>query len=276
MPTPSPLRNERPVSDADQKLVPNSTWVDHIPVLWIEPPKADRPRELVLFLPNFSGSKEQLVPVLEDLARAGFLALSFDPWQHGERGTETREEMVGRVFGAFRRHMWPILGQTTLDALRVIDWAVSTLGAEVIRAGGLSMGGDIAVAVAGLDRRVRRVAAVVATPDWLRPGMHDAFDPGKLIDQMQPDCYAQYFYDQLDPLTHLDRYADGPAIRFFCGQNDSHVPASGALRFRAALERAYPSTSSRVSVELIPGLAHMDVRDRSRWWPGCRGWLTAS
>jgi len=48
------------------------------------------------------------------------VALSFDPWQHGERGRETRDELAGRVFGAFRRHMWPILGHTTLDALRVL------------------------------------------------------------------------------------------------------------------------------------------------------------
>ncbi len=256
-----------------RELRRNSTSVDQIPVLWVEPPEAIRNGQLVLFLPNFSGTKDQLAPMLEELAGAGFVALSFDPWQHGVRGTESRDEMVARVFGAFRRHMWPILGQTSLDGLRVVDWAVSTFGADAIRAGGLSMGGDIAVALAGMDRRVCRVAAVVATPDWLRPGMHDVFDPRKLIDQKQPDRYAQYFYDQLNPLTHLDRYQDGPEIRFFCGEADTHVPADGALRFKEALERAYPATSSRVGVKLIPGLAHLDVRDRSRWWPDCLEWL---
>lgn len=145
----------------------------------VEPPEAIRNGQLVLLLPNFSGTKDQLTPMLEELAGAGFVALSFDPWQHGERGTESRDEMLARVFGAFRRHMWPILDQTTLDGLRVVDWAVSTFGADVTRGGGLSMGGDVAVALAGLDRRVCRVAAVVATPDWLRPGMHDVYStPG--------------------------------------------------------------------------------------------------
>ncbi len=75
----------------------NSTSVDQIPVLWVEPPEAIRNGQLVLFLPNFSGTKDQFAPMIEELAGAGFVALSFDPWQHGERGTESRDEMVARV-----------------------------------------------------------------------------------------------------------------------------------------------------------------------------------
>jgi dienelactone hydrolase len=197
--------------------------------------------------------------------------LSFS--QHGD-GARVRDELATRVFGAFR--LWPILGHTTLDALRVIDWATATLGVEsTLRVGGLSMGGDVAVALAGLDRRISRVAAVVATPDWLRPGMHDAFDPGRPLDPGEPDAYARYFYDRLNPLTHLERYSHGPRIRFFCGERDTHVPADGALRFQAALRRVHPEAAERVRVEVIPGLAHMDVREPSRWWPGCLRWLGA-
>lgn len=252
-----------------------STWVDHIPVRWVEATGSSHRRQLIIFLPHLCGTKEQVAGLLEELAADGFVALSFDPWQHGERGTESREDMVHRVFGAFRRHMWPILGQTTLDTLRIIDWAIATLGVEpAVRIGGLSMGGDIAVAAAGLDYRVQRVAAVVATPDWLRPGMHDAFKPDTLVDQGTPDAYAQYFYDQLNPLTHLARYAHVPEITFYCGEKDTHVPADGALRFQDALRQLYPSSANSVSVQAIPGLTHMDVRDRSLWWPECRRRLT--
>ncbi len=97
-----------------------SALVDHIPVIWFEP-QTDRPtRQLIIYLPPFSGTKELMIPYLQDLAAAGFVALSFDPWQHGERGTESRTEISTRVFGNFRRHMWPILGQTTLDMLRMV------------------------------------------------------------------------------------------------------------------------------------------------------------
>jgi enterochelin esterase-like enzyme len=76
------------------------------------------------------------------------------------------------VLASFRRRMWPLLGRSTLECLRVLDWIDETFAVAGPRvAGGVSMGGDIAVALAGVDRRIGRVAALVATPDWTRPGM---------------------------------------------------------------------------------------------------------
>ena len=145
--------------------------VDGIPVVWIQPDNQDGDARIALWLPWLTGTKETTIPFLAELAGRGFTAVSFDPWQHGERGTETAEQISARVFGDFRRHMWPILGQTTLDALRVADWAAVEFGATDMAAGGVSMGGDIAVALAGIDQRISRVAAIAATPDWTRPGM---------------------------------------------------------------------------------------------------------
>lgn len=253
----------------------SSAWVDHIPVLWFEPSAGSAVRRLALFLPYLSATKEQMIPYLQDLAAAGFVALSFDPWQHGERGTESQAEMLSRVFGNFRRHMWPILGQTTLDTIRVIDWAVANLDVDSkVVVGGLSMGGDIAVAAAGIDHRIERVAAVVATPDWLRPGMRDLFKPRKPLPPGEPDAYAQYFYDHLNPMTHLAAYAHGPAIYFVCGERDTHVPPDGALRFHAALREAHPSAGVAVEVRLVPGMGHRGVGEPARWWPDCLDWLT--
>ncbi|KGJ72954.1 hypothetical protein GY21_12085 [Cryobacterium roopkundense] len=89
--------------------------------------------------------------------------------------------------------MWPILGQTTLDALRIVDWAIEThdLSSDVV-AGGVSMGGDISVALAGVDPRVKRVAALVATPDWTRPGMTQVGRPEELIDQGSPSPHGEW------------------------------------------------------------------------------------
>jgi hypothetical protein len=49
--------------------------------------------------------------------------------------------------------MWPILGQATLEALRVID-ATRDPAITSIVAGGISMGGDIAIALAGIDHEL--------------------------------------------------------------------------------------------------------------------------
>jgi hypothetical protein len=53
--------------------------------------------------------------------------------------------------------MWPLLGQTTLECLRVLDWTEYRFGPPTRWvAGGVSMGGDITVALAGLDSRISR------------------------------------------------------------------------------------------------------------------------
>ncbi len=229
----------------------------------------------MIFLHHLGGSKESTVPLLQDLADRAYVALSFDAWQHGERGSESPQAIVGRVFGNFRRNMWPILGQTALDTLRVIDWAIAELKVEPrVSMGGLSMGGDIAVAAAGIDQRIHRVTAVVAAPDWLRPGMKDVRNPGVLLPCGESDNYAQYFYDHLNPLTHLASYADGTDIHFICGELDTHVPPDGAFRFQSGLRETYPSAVDKVTVGLIPGMQHLDSRDTSKWWSACLADLT--
>jgi pimeloyl-ACP methyl ester carboxylesterase len=233
-----------------------------------------RKRQLIIVLPAFSMTMESTVPYLEELFAAGFLALSFDPWQHGERGLENSAEMATRVFGNFRRHMWPILGNTALDTMRVIDWAVEKLRANPpIMMAGISMGGDIAVAAAGIDHRIKKVLAVVATPDWLRPGMQDLFNPGTVLDQGEPDAYAQFFFDRLNPMNHLANYVNGPKIKFICGEKDIHVPPDGAIQFQAALREVYPESDKLVEVNLIPGKGHLDFTDPSFWWPESLEWL---
>ncbi len=243
----------------------HKTRIDHLPAIWIEPDFRAARGALALWLPWFTGSKELAEPQLRQLAGKGFTAMSIDPWQHGERAREYTEEMETRVFGNFRRYMWPILGQTALDALRAIDWAISNLsvGREVF-AGGISIGGDIAVAAAGIDARIVRVAAINSTPDWLRTGTETP--PG------EPDAYAQFFYDRIDPLTHLAAYRRRPAIAFECGAEDRHVPPEGALRFQEALRETYRVTPDRLRVTLHPGVKHASTEPM---WVRSLEWLTS-
>jgi hypothetical protein len=62
-------------------------------------------------------------------------------------------------------------------------------------------GGAVAVAPAGVDPRIDRVAALVATPDWARPGMPTLGEDRVLLDQGDADRYAQWFFDALNPIT---------------------------------------------------------------------------
>lgn len=232
----------------DQELQTLRATVEGIPILVIAP-KETKARPLVIWLTGFSGQKESVEAHLREFAKQGFLALSFDPHQHGERRIESREELVKRVRGNIRRHFWPILARTAEETPKVIDWAIKTLGVRPeVGMGGISMGGDIAVAAAGVDRRISVVSACIATPDWLRPG---SFEPPG-----EPDTAAQADYDRRNPLTHLQLYAHRPAIAFQSGAADKQVPPDGGTRFVTALKPLYAEVAERLVVNLEPDVPH--------------------
>ncbi len=252
-------------------------WAEHIPVRWIEPPQRRRGVNTVIWLSGFMSTAEAMSPYLQALAGAGFVAVSFDHWQHGRRGAETSSELGARVFANFRRRMWPILGNGVLDTSRVIDWIQARFStSSSVHVGGLSMGGDIAVAAAGQDGRIAAVAAVVSTPDWLRPGMRDSWSPGQpLIAQGEADSYAQFFYDAFNPLTHLDRYDRAPFITFECAGDDTHVPPEAAGRFREALLKRTPRAGANLRVALHLGLVHGDLEKAPVFWNQSLAWFLA-
>ncbi len=235
--------------------------VGDVPVLWCMP--AAPAEHLAIWLPGLGGDRQGLRPQLRDLAAAGFVAVGCDPADHGARALEPREAMVARVVGNKRRYFWPILAQTAQDVSAVIDWAQAQLGVHgsaVI--GGVSMGGDIAVAAAGRDRRIVAVAAAISTPDWMRPG---TVEP-----QGEPDAVAQACYAEWDPATHPERYAHIPALGFFNGRDDILVPPEGARRFVAALLRGpYADVPERVQLSEF-AVGH---RFTPEMWDAARTWL---
>lgn len=239
--------------------------VGEIPVLWAEPPQAGH-RRLALWLHPFGGTKEGVEPLLLDLARRGFVAVSFDALHHGERLSEARDAFRTRVRSNLRRHFWPILARTVEEVPQVIDWAQTTFDiAPQVAIGGISMGGDSAVAAAAVDRRIERVAATLATPDWLRPGSIES--PGEADDE------AWTLYRRYNPLTNLEGYGHRPAITFECGEADRQVPPDGAICFADALRGAYAGSPERLAVNLHPEVAHRFTDDM---WGRALDWLDAT
>lgn len=225
--------------------------IGDVPVLEVAP-NAAAPRGLVIWIPPLGGDKERYRDLLDGFARQGSLAVGIDPRRHGERADLPAGELAEQVMSRFRATMWPILGGTVLDVMAVVDHELEAHGVDgPVRAGGVSMGGDISVALAGIDARVTRVAAVAATPDWTRPGMTRIGSEGRPIDQGAAPEGARWLYEQLDPITHAGRYQRGPAIRFDVGAADTHVPAEAARRFAAVVPG--------VDVVSHPGLDHLDV-----------------
>ncbi|PIE25825.1 MAG: hypothetical protein CSA58_13085, partial [Micrococcales bacterium] len=243
--------------------------VGEVPVR-VRRPRWRRPRGIVLWLPYLTGTAVDMDDALSRAARAGFIGVSLDPRRHGARADATRDDLHREVMGAFRRTMWPILGGTAEDARDVITWATGRFGVSgPVYAGGLSMGGDIAVALAGIDPRVQRVVSLGSTPDWTRPGMTVDGDPARPIDQGEPDQAAQAYYDAVDPITHPAAFDRQVEIRFHVGERDTHVPAEAAQRFAALL------AGSRAHVEVRPvvGFDHASVVGDRRIRRDAIAWL---
>jgi dienelactone hydrolase len=227
-----------------------------IPVLW-EEAHGNAERKLVIWLPGFTDDKESARENLSELATAGYVALSFDPVDHGERSHRSDRAIVDPTSGRFRsatdgkvyRHFWSILAETAEEVPLMIDWAVANLGvAPEVGIGGKSMGGDIAVTAAGLEPRIGVVAACIATADWLKPG--------SIYQLNAPNPIIQAQYERYNPLTNLMDYQHCPAISFQCGADDMMVPPDGAAHFVQALAPTYATCPEKLALVLEAGVAH--------------------
>jgi dienelactone hydrolase len=231
------------------QLVVRKVKIGEIPALVVSPPDT-KGRSLILWYPGFSGTKEGTEGQLRQLAARGYVAMSPEVYQHGERRIEPQAQLPLRVRSNIRRYFWPILAKTAEETTPAIDWAIKELGVRPeVGIGGTSMGGDLSVAAAGVDKRIKVVSAIVATPDWMRPGSWEP--PG------EPDTAAQAWYDKRNPLTHLDAYRHRPWIAFQSGAVDIQVPPDGGERFIAVLKKGiYKGYEDHLEVNLIPGMGH--------------------
>jgi dienelactone hydrolase len=230
--------------------------IGDIPVLW-EEPDASGSRRLVIWLPGFTSRKEDVHRYLRELAEAGYVALSLDPVDHGERSRTAAGEEFPPDSGAFRdpatgrayRHYWSIMAETVEEVPAVIDWASAELGAEPrVGIGGISMGGTIAIVAAGLDERIATVAAGIAEGDWHRIGA--------MYPLSAPNAYVQSCYDRSNPLSNSARYLRRPAISFQLGAEDRMIPPSSAQRFVEALAPIYAASPERLEVVVEEGVGH--------------------
>lgn len=247
-------------------------WVDMIPVYCVLPEgkRWGEPVKLCLFLSGLSGNKESLVELYARcITSRGYAGVFFDHYGHGERSREgttclnASREAAGKLgmriaracFANMYRYGWEILGNGVLDTRRVIDWFEAQMPVEQVVMGGVSMGGDTAIAAAGADARLNRVLCLITTPDWLRPGMHD-LSSGELMDPGRPDAKSQWYYDQFNPMTHVSRYARGVDALFACGELDTHIPPENAQRFIENLARIAPEAAGRMQIWWNRGQAH--------------------
>jgi hypothetical protein len=233
------------------------------------PGRAEPATRLALWLSGGNAGMNASGKELDALADAGFAAVSFDSWNRGTRAPEAMAALYPRMIASFAQVAWPILGNSALELLRVLDWAAAEFDIEPpFFVGGHALGGDIVVAAAGLDPRIGCVAVITASPDWDRAGMRAE---GRPVYPGKPDAYAQWFHDRMNPMTHPDAYLHRPAMNFECGASDEHAPPAGALRFQEALlSGPYADAPELIRVNLHADAGHEYTPEM---WRNCLEWL---
>ena len=244
----------------NEELEIKYTEIDEIPIAFCMPAKELMNRSLALWIPYLGGDRETCVKELKYLASKGFLSVSLDPYLHGKRNSVKRPGIRTRVFNEFRAYMWNILGITILDCMRIMDWAIKEFNLKnTAVAGGLSMGGDIAVSLAGADKRIRKISTVASSPDWLRSGMTDVMDSSKVIDQGSSTVYGAWLYSKLNPISNLNNYSRGQEMLFILGENDTHINPSYAKRFQELLIQKENGMSEKITINIVEGANHISL-----------------
>lgn len=250
--------------DEKIKAIPiEYTMVDNISIAFCKPDDNKSRRSIAIWLPYLGGNRDTGKRELQMLAKQGFFALSIDPWLHGERKANSKHGVRSLVFKEFRAYMWQILGITTMDVFRVIDWAIDKFDLkDNVVVGGLSMGGDIAIALAGIDKRVSRVAAIASSTDWNRQGMTDVMDKNKIIDQGTPTNFGQWLYDTLNPSTNLKSFSRPIQFHIELGGLDSHIHPKWTTDFKEALCKEYSVTEKNFEIVINEDCNHLSLIQR--------------
>lgn len=189
-------------------------------------PEAAAAHGTILFYHGFTASKEVNRKELHALAEAGYLAVGVDNWGHGERRLPDFEARFAdpahweSTFGDLLQH-------SVVEVPEVIE-ALASRGLLVdgrLGIAGISMGGMIAYGAIPLDKRIRAIAPIVASPKWL-PTEH---------------------WRDLYPCAILSQTAG----------RDTVVDADEASRFHLALARWYAERPDRNAWVNYPHSEHM-------------------
>jgi dienelactone hydrolase len=247
-------------SDAEQR----------VPGIGIRPAKPGK-LPVVIVLHGTGGTKEGQVPVLRQLAKAGFAAVAIDGRYHGARtkaggGSLEYQQAMLRTFRTGKEH--PFLYDTVWDAMRLIDYLATTDWADTARIGmiGFSKGGMETYLAAAVDPRVKVAVPCIGVQSFqwaldndswqsragtFQIALETAAKDEGLAAKPGPE-FLKHFYDKVAPGVYSD--FDGPAmvpliapraLLTINGAIDPRTPMPGLQLCLDAVRKAYQATPDR-------------------------------
>ena len=250
---------------------------ERVPGIMVKP-KASRALPVVVALHGTGGNKEQQMPLLERLARRGFLAMAIDGRYHGERakGASDYTDAMLRAYRGAKEY--PFLYDTVWDIMRLVDYLATRPDVDAKRIGmiGFSKGGMELYLAAAADPRIAVAVPCIAVQSFRWAMEHEAWQSRvgtfqAAIDAAAKDAgkpkvdasFLRVFYDRVVPGIYSD--FDGPQmvpliaprpLLVINGDSDARTPMPGLRECLSAAEQAYASAGDRYQAVIQPNTGH--------------------
>jgi dienelactone hydrolase len=235
-------------------------------------------RPVIIALHGTGGNKDagQIVEILTNATRAGFIGVAIDARFHGERtkagtGSAEYDEAIARAFKSGEGH--PFYYDTVWDVMRLIDYLGTRKDVDAKRIGlaGISKGGIETYFIAAVDRRVAAAVSYIGVQSFkwaLDNGqwrariatIEDGFDAAAAQAGKSPRSvdFVREFYARVVP--GIDGKFDGPAMLALIaprpllvvnGDSDANTPIAGVRLAVRAAESVYAEEKATDRLELI-------------------------
>jgi dienelactone hydrolase len=260
-----------------------SDATNRVPGLIVKSATSSGRRPVVIALHGTGGKKEDELPFMAELARAGFVAVAIDGRYHGARTKSAKrsEEYVDAILRTFRgAKELPFFYDTAWDVMRLVDYLETRDDTDAKRIGlfGISKGGIEAYLTAAADPRIAAVVPCIAVESfrWAAENnswqsrigtVQAAFDAAAMDSGIAKPGgeFVHTFYCKVAP--GLDREFDGPAMvpliapRPFLsinGELDPRTPKGGLDLCEAAARAAYRAAGAdeKFVLHVQPNTAH--------------------
>ncbi len=254
-----------------------------VPGLIVKQTSANNRRPVVIVLHGTGGNKEGQIPLLNDLAKLGFIAVAIDGRYHGERtksgtGSVEYNDAMLRTYRTGKE--LPFLYDTCWDVMRLLDYLETRPDVDPKRIAliGFSKGGMETYLTAAVDPRVAVAIPFIGVQSfhWAlennswqsRVGTFQsainsaAKDEG--ITEVKAD-FVKKFYDRVIP--GIDGQFDGPnmvpliaprPMFVINGDSDARTPMPGLMICIEATRKAYDQAhaADKFAFKAQPHTAH--------------------
>lgn len=244
--------------DQSQKnnITSEETEINEIPVSITIPRESNSPSgeeggmkgfPVVLAYHGFTSCKETLddLGLISGLVERGFACVSVDAVGHGRRKDNSIETMdePWKTFALF-----DIVNKSAEEIGKLLDGLSGNPRLDVSRVAvtGISMGGFIAFAAAGLHERIGLVAAIIGCPCFEEFLMHELRNRG-----ISPSDFTSAIENvrKMDPCDKLPSFVPRPMM-ILNGTHDTDVPSQFSQGFYDMMQPHYSHRADLLQLKL--------------------------